>query len=104
MNIEIDKIYHIESEGFSIWIDEEQNFNLKNFLNDISVLNIETSEILLKSFGPAQIIEKYTTKSGDFFIHIEFDEFAGTTIYSENSDLMNKIFELMISSGHYILR
>lgn len=104
MSIEIVKIHHKKNEGFSIWIDEEQNLNLNHLLKDLYDLNIEASKIIYQSFGPAEILEKYTTKTADFFIHLEFDAYAGTTIYSQQPEIMYKIYDLMISSGHYRLR
>lgn len=100
MPIEIVKIEKGNSE-FSIWIDGEQDFATACFLKDISALNINRVETIYQSFGPAESIEKYSTESGDFFINREFDEHAGTTIYSENVQLMNQLFKLMVSSGNY---
>ena len=100
MDIEIVKIEK-ENGGFSIWIDREQDFRRAEFLKEISILNIDEHQIIYESFCPAEIIEKYSTKIGDFFISQEFDEFAGTTIYSKNAELMNKLYKLMLSSGNY---
>ena len=91
MRIEIVKIEN-ENGEFSIWIDREQNFSLAHFLKDISFLNIGAPKTIYQSFGPAEVIEKYSTKIGDFYINQEFDEYTGTTIYSESSKLMNKIY------------
>jgi hypothetical protein len=102
MNIKIIKI-NKENGGFSIWIDSDQNFSLSRLLEDLSILDLDMGETIYQSFGPAEIIEKYSTKAGAFFISREFDEFAGTMIYSDNLELMDQICKLMLSSGNYVL-
>jgi len=102
-NIKIVKIKKDNGE-FSIWIDREQDFSLTRFLKDLSVLELDEPETIYQSFGPAEIIEKYPTKAGDFFISQEFDEYAGVTVYSKNPELMDKIYKLMLSSGNYNAR
>ncbi len=100
INIEIVKVEK-DKGGFSIWIDSEQGFSLTNFLKDLLILDFDAPETVYQSFGPAEIIERYSTKVGDFFISQEFDEYAGVTIYSDNLELMNKIYKLMLFSGKY---
>jgi hypothetical protein len=100
MKIEILKIDK-ENGGFSIWIDENQQFNPGDFFRIVSSLEIDKRETVSQSFGPAEIIEDIYTSKGKFSLHLAFDEYPGLTIYSENQELMNEIFRLMISSGTY---
>ncbi len=69
MNIEIVKIEK-ENGGFSIWINEEQDFSLDHFLKNLSFLDIDAPETIYQSLAPSEIIEKYSTKVGDFFTHL----------------------------------
>ena len=100
MSIEV-VVQKKEPDGFSLWINEEQGFNTHSFLNAIAPLEIRKTERILESFGPAEIIDEYHTVQGVFSIHYEFDEYAGTTIYSGNSKLMEVIWTHMLASKDF---
>ena len=104
MNIEIVKIKNKLTDRFSIWIDEDQSFNYNDFITIINSLEIKKIEQIYSSFGPAQFIDEIHTKFGIFNFSQEFDEFAGSTIYSDNQTLMNNILNIMIESEKYKIR
>ncbi len=101
MTIEILKMQSKLDDSFSIWIDGEEGFNEKDFLQLIKSLEIRKNEQVFNSFGPAQFIDEIHTKKGVFNLSQEFDEFAGVTIYSEDDELMKNILDIMINSGQY---
>lgn len=104
MSIEIAKIKKKGDGSFSIWIDGDEGFNEQKFLQLIEPLGISKNERVFSSFGPAQFIDEIHTKHGVFNLSQEFDEFAGTTIYSESHGLMENIFNIMVNSGQYHAR
>ncbi|WP_445363540.1 hypothetical protein ACJJIQ_01995 [Microbulbifer sp. ANSA003] len=103
MSIEIVKLEKQE-ESFLIWIDEDQSFKSSQFNALLSPPGIKGEKIVHSSVGPAEYIEEITTNEGAFFLSEEFDEWAGATIYSDDTELMNKILSLMLSSGLYHAR
>ncbi len=103
MSIEVVKLQK-SNEGFTIWIDEEQGFNTGDFLSLISCLKVNKVERVYQSFGPAQVIDEIHTELGIFNLDIEFDEYSGISIYSDELALMNKILDVMINSDKYHIR
>jgi hypothetical protein len=103
MSIEIVKL-NKQKGRFSIWIDESQSFKSSQFKNLLSPLNIKSEKIVHSSVGPAEYIEEVTTNEGAFCLSEEFDEWAGATIYSDDTELMNKILNLMLNSDLYHVR
>jgi len=97
------KIDKIDS-GFFIWIGEDEGFNARAFLKHIDKFEPSEPERIFSSFGPAEILDEFHTQYGSFRLHHEFDEFAGTTIYSDSHELMKKILNEMILSGEYHLK
>jgi hypothetical protein len=104
MSIEIAKIQKEGTESFSIWIDGDEEFNEAAFISLIGALEINENKRIFSSFGPAQFIDEINTKYGMFNLSQEFDEFAGTTIYSDHHELMEKILSEMLDSGQYHAR
>ena len=100
MTIEV-VVINKDNGGFSLWINDDQPFHVHRFKTLMEELKIERIERVRESFGPAEIVDNIHTAHGVFGLHMEFDEFAGTTIYSEDGELMEKILELMIQSGDY---
>ena len=93
------KSRHHSVHGFSIWISPAQKFCADAFLDTIADLNIIRCERVLENYGPLELVDHYHTQFGLVCIHYEFDEFAGTTIYSANIKLMKRVHTLMIRSG-----
>lgn len=92
------------SSGFSIWFDNESCYKLSDLLELLAPINIISCTRVLESFGPAEFIDEISTKKGVFSMHQEFDDFSGSTIYSESTELMNEILKLMLASGQYYIR
>jgi len=103
MSIEIVKLQK-QKGSFSIWIDESQSFKSSEFKALLIPLNIKGEKIVHSSVGPAEYIEEITTNKGVFCLSEEFDECAGATIYSNDTELMNKILNLMLNSKLYHVR
>jgi hypothetical protein len=103
MSIEIVKIQR-EGEGFSLWVDDEQDFDVSKFLKVLSPLNVGKSIRVHESFGPAEFIDNIQTSNGVFSLYQQFDEFPGSTIYSDSDALMENILSLMLESGFYHVR
>lgn len=104
MSIEIVKIKDKISNGFSIWINEDEGFKENSFLKLVEPLEISENKRVFSSFGPAQFIDEIQTKYGVFSLSQEFDEFAGVSIYSDSDSLMEKILNIMLCSGQYHVR
>ncbi|MVF14843.1 hypothetical protein FT643_22155 [Ketobacter sp. MCCC 1A13808] len=104
MSIEIAKIQKNGDRSFSIWINGDEGFDEQKFLQLIEILGISNNERIFASVGPAQFIDEVHTEHGIFNLSQEFDEFAGTTIYSESSELIESIFNIMVNSDQYHAR
>ncbi len=104
MNIEIVKLQKQKSEEFTIWINGDGDFISNDFLELMTPLGISKNERVFSCFGPLEFIDEIQTESGQFTFHQELDEFPGTTIYSDSTELMNKILGLMLESGVYHVR
>jgi hypothetical protein len=104
MSIEIVKIKDNPTGHFSIWIDEDQGFRDKDLLSVINSLGINKTERVYSSLGPSQVIDEVHTTNGAFRLAQEFDEFAGSTIYSDNQELMSNILSLMVGSKKFKVR
>jgi hypothetical protein len=103
MSIEIVKIER-DGGGFSIWIDEEQEFSSPEWLELLGPIGIGKSNRVHESFGPAVFIDDITTSDGVLSLHQQFDEFSGSSIYSGSSALMKRVFKIMLESGLYHAR
>ena len=103
MSVEI-VILEKANGGFSIWIDTDEKFCQDSFLTVVEGLEIQKKERVHTSFGPAEYIDAIHTRDGIFSIHVEIDEFAGTTLYSSDNDIMEQIRQLMLGSGQYHVR
>jgi len=90
-----------EDETCSLWIDEGEGFSDQEFLRVIAPLKIARNERVHTSHGPAQTIDEIHTSQGVFNLSQEFDEYPGVSIYSDDSQLINNILNLMVSSGEY---
>lgn len=100
MSIEIVRIYKRENE-FSIWIAGDQKFCENDFLNVIAPLGVIKSERVFTCLGPAEVNDEIQTNLGVFNLSKAYDAFAGGTVYSDNTDLMNSILSAMLNSGEY---
>ncbi|MEC7987301.1 MAG: hypothetical protein VX278_19175 [Myxococcota bacterium] len=100
MHIQV-KVIHKTAQGFSLWIRDAQKVHVESVLEVIAALGIQKRERIVESFGPAEIIDEYHTPEGTFAVHYEFDLAPGVTIYSKNTVLMKKIWDLMLSSGRF---
>lgn len=103
MNIVIVRIEK-DDGSFSLWIDDEQEFNSSGLLKLLAPIGVGEIQRVYESFGPAEFIDNINTDEGIFSLHEQFDEFAGSTIYSESTALMNKILTLMLESEQYHVR
>lgn len=93
-----------DGSGFSIWFNNDSCYKLSDFLELLAPINIISCTRVYESFGPAEFLDEISTKHGVFSMHQEFDEFSGSTIYSESIELMNEILKLMLASGQYYIR
>ena len=104
MSIEV-VVLKKEDGGFSLWIDGDQDFHHDSFLELIMVeLEIQKTERVHTSFGPASLIDDFHTPYGVFSMRLEFDEFPGATLSSDNIELIKKIRHIILKSGQYHLR
>lgn len=101
MKVDILKLQNGDRASSSIWIGDNRDFEQNEFLKLIAPFGVSDQERVSISTSPAEFIDKITTKLGVFYISREFDEFSGTTIFSDNHELMDSIFEVMVTSGQF---
>ena len=103
MTIELVKIEK-EPDGFSLWIDGEQDFQACDLMELMAPLGILSIEDDYLSMVPAEVYETVKTDEGVFHIHHAFDEFPGTTISSEDEEIIDRIQRLLLKTGKFHLR
>ena len=100
MSVEI-SVNRKSEGGCSIWMDDDAGYRKEDFLEHISALSVEKTEMIHQCFGPAEYIHEVHTAHGRFIIHRTFDGWAGITISSPDAQLMDRVLQEMLDSGAY---
>ena len=101
--------------GFAIYIDVRgdpekprhvwmaDKGNPSTFQSAMAPLDVQGTERLHTSFGPAEYTDEYTTPHGKFTTHttLEPQMFAGTDVTADNPALMGRIVRLLRESAAF---
>ena len=94
-------VRRFDSGRCTLWMGGDVSFNFDDFFKVIGSLNVIRIERIHACYGPAEFTDEVHTAQGRFCIHVEIDGYAGTSIYSDNAELMWTIHGLMKASVLY---
>ena len=98
---------YIKMSELSLWIDIEQPYCNDEFFKALDLnsnIEIIESKATHSSMGPLEHTQVVSTNLGALTIEQVFEGFeedCGTTIYSNNADLMKVVFAALKTAGTY---